>query len=101
MDFLYVLVETLMCFFCVLGLYFAVTKISDGVAMKNAPSKCLIVIDECKKADFEYLVRYLESRIIDGDFEKMMCGIGVSASLGIEADIFSKLSSEYGNIYLI
>ncbi len=101
MGFLGAVFEILMCLFAVLGVYFTVTRILDCVTIKNAPAKCMIVVETCKKEDFEYLVRFLECRFADGDYGKIVESIGVLKDLDVSEEVLSKLSREFGNIYLI
>ncbi len=92
-------IDIFLCFFAVLGLYFSVTKLTDRVAAKNAPSKCIIVIEGCAEDSVEYLIRFFESRLLYGDFEPFFDGITISPSVHADDALISRLAEEYGNIY--
>lgn len=92
-------IDIFLCFFAVLGLYFSVTKLTDRIAAKNAPSKCIIVIEGCQEDSIEYLIRFLESRLLYGEFEAFFDGITISPTLHADDSVISRLSEEYGNIY--
>lgn len=95
------IIEIFICFFCVIGLYFCVTRISDGFIKKNAPSKSLILIEECDEQNLEYLIRFYQSRIVNSDFDGLICGIAVGKSTGVDQAFVDRLNLEYGNIYFI
>lgn len=86
------------CFFSVIGLYFFVTHITDGVVKRNAPSESLVLIEYCNPDDLEYLVRYYESRIVGGDFQGLVNGIAIARTVSADEEVLDRLMTEYENI---
>ncbi len=94
------IIEIFVCFWCVIGLYYGITKLLDISAAKNAPSNSVILIRQCNKGDIDYLVRFFEGRVV-GELEKLVDGIAIDRNVEINNELFEKLKDEFGNIYLI
>ncbi len=92
--------EIIFCFFAVIGVYAVVTSIFDYIVTKNAPSKSSILIQQCTDDNetLEYLIRYYESRIINGEFSCVINGILISPHVNADTALIEKLNLEFGNI---
>lgn len=93
------ILDIFICFFSIFGVYFVVMSIFDRIAFYKAPSKTVLYIKEYRTEDLEYLVRFYESRIINGDFEDMISGIVIKRENGTCENTVEKLAKEFGNIY--
>lgn len=93
--------EIFLCFFSVLGLYFTVTYISDSITIKNAPSSTLLYIEQCDSENLEYLIRFYQSRLINGDFSGLINGILLPRNCGLDMKTQEKLCKEFKNIYFV
>lgn len=93
--------EILLCFFAVLGMYFTVSFISDRVTIRSAPSKTLLYIEQCDSENLEYLIRFYQSRLINGDFSGTINGILLPRNIGLDVETEEKLCAEFENIYFV
>jgi hypothetical protein len=93
--------DIFICFFSVLGLYFTISCISDRITIRNAPSRTLLYIEQCNSENLEYLIRFYESRLIDGDFSDSICGILLPKNCGLDRQTEEKLCNEFKNIYFV
>lgn len=86
--------EILLCLFAILGLYLVITTIFDFFAVKNAPSKSVILIEECDEDNLDYLIRVYQGRLLCPILDTIVIAPTVNAS----DKLIEKLNLEFGNV---
>ena len=91
----------LQSFFGVLGVYFLLSFVLDRLCEKRANAKCFVLIEEVDEREIEYLVRFLESRFVNGEFSNLFSGIAISKTLPCDREKLKPLIVEFKNIHFL
>lgn len=86
--------EIFLSLFAILGLYLVISTIFDFAVSKKAPSKSIILIEECDKENLDYLVRYYQGKLINPILDTIVIAPTVNAS----DELVEKLNREFGNV---
>lgn len=88
-------------FFAVLGVYFLLSFVLDRLCEKRVKARCIVLVEEADEREIEYLVRFLESRFVNGEFGGIFSGIGISKTVICDKEKLKPLAQEFKNIHFL